>query len=384
MSKICSPPTLWCCGTRIAGAYPIKIIKSPFFVPSSSSSASKHTTNGQLTEIDSQLKCESAQKLHNISHKYTTHSVEMATSLRGTSALGLLAWGLGSICRANFCRQSGGASHDAPFVNALIDPKTFPREMEPSLWFFHGIDLHNALQASRYGMICQDVQNRYFFSLFPFPHAAAGSNMPDLTCLIDQKTLQLITSIHKQSRCNCSLLVLADYQPWPLAVFEYHRHHPVAEGHQVLQKVSLAASSHAVSSTSSDSESLTFSFTTFSSWKRGVQQSLHGNFVKFHHGTNSPVFQLSKMKRETRTWISLLLRRICETWYSRTLLVFARCIRIVWNMRTNPLSPSVVFSCKKIAKACNRKAFEFWWLFSLAAMGMFGVGLKILKRTSCT
>lgn len=75
--------------------------------------------------------------------------------------------------------------------------------------------------------------------------------MPDLTCLIDQKTLQLLTS--SQDATAVYSLVLADFQPWPLEIFEYHRHHPVqvkrtlAEWHQVLQKVSLAASSHAVS-----------------------------------------------------------------------------------------------------------------------------------------
>lgn len=75
--------------------------------------------------------------------------------------------------------------------------------------------------------------------------------MPDLTCLIGQKTLQLLTS--SQDATAVYLLALADFQPWPLEIFEYHRHHPVqvkrtlAEWHQVLQKVSLAASSHAVS-----------------------------------------------------------------------------------------------------------------------------------------
>ena len=54
-------------------------IKSPFFVPSSSSSASKHTTNGQLTEIDSHCTTlHTDSTIHNIPWKRQPASAAQA------------------------------------------------------------------------------------------------------------------------------------------------------------------------------------------------------------------------------------------------------------------------------------------------------------------
>ena len=87
-------------------------IKSPFFVPSSSSSASKHTTNGQLTEIDSHC-----TTLHTDS---TNHNIPWKSS-KGNQPLRRKR--PSAACVRPCVNLSHDAHSDAPFGNAPIDPK---------------------------------------------------------------------------------------------------------------------------------------------------------------------------------------------------------------------------------------------------------------------
>ena len=235
--------------------------------------------------------------LHNASHRLnkSQYSVEKATSLCGASALRLLAWGLASI----YPMMPTMMPHSA--MLRLI--QNFPREMKPSLRFWHGIiELRNALQASRCGMICQDVHNR------------------DSLCYFHSHMLRLVLTcrtwhawlIRKHSNCSQAVKMQLQFIHWYWQIFNpgllkfssiiviilckwsarWRSGTKSCRKYLLQHQVML---SHAVSSTSSDSGSLTFSFTTFSSWKRRVQQSLDGNFEKFHHG----IYYISNIKDET-------------------------------------------------------------------------------------
>lgn len=259
-------------------------IKSPFFVPSSSSSASKHTTNGQLTEIDSHcttLHTDSTN--HNIPWKWQPASAAQAPFSCLREALRqFIPW-----CPL-WC----------PISAMLWLIQNFPREMKPSLRFWHGIiELRNALQASRCGMICRDVHNRDSLCYF-------HSHMLPLVLICRTWHAWLV---RKHSNCSQAVKMQLQFIYWHWQIFNpgllkfssiiviilckwsarWRSGTKSCRKYLLQHQVML---SHAVSSTSSDSGSLTFSFTTFSSWKRRIQQRLDGNFEKFHHGISDILY----------------------------------------------------------------------------------------------